>query len=159
MTHKQSFILAAAAILFSACSTSGSQVQIATTPEGAEARLEDGRFCTTPCTLLMRDETRITISYIGYKPKVVDITPSPFNIFTTLNYELEYVSGSASVEAAALPSVEATSLAPPELTSEPQLIGVGEPPEDEEETDEADEEKDPALIMEPIGLRDDYEPD
>lgn len=114
------------------CVGSGAIVRIETNPEGAEAALESGASCITPCTLRMRDTTRLSISKIGYKTRIVDLQPSPVNLGTTLRYDLQLISASKPVEESGLPDVEAAAALP----------GLVEP-----------EPSSNSLVMDPIGPR------
>jgi len=149
MTVIRTLFAAAAAAAPCACSTGGAVALIETTPAGAEARLADGRYCTTPCTLRMSGQTRLSIAKTGYKTRTVELTPSPLNLYTRLAYDLELISASKPVEVLALPSVDAAPAATAAV-AEPELIDVA--PEGRADGDA------PRFVMEPIGRRDEYAP-
>ncbi len=102
----------AGALGVASCVGTGAIVKIETNPEGAEASLESGASCITPCTLRMRDTTRISITKVGYKTRVVELKPSPVNLGTTLRYDLLLISASKPVEESGLPDVEAAAALP-----------------------------------------------
>ena len=118
----------AAALILSGCASNGSVVQITTNPVGAEARLEDGRACQTPCKMMVRDVTRLSIAKTGYKTRLVDITPSPMSFYTNIDYELELISASKPVEAVSLPSLDEPA-AMPELLEAPKTTGLEDGPQ------------------------------